>query len=108
MIRRLDLDIAIYRDRVQVVHRGSEAFIDQSAEFPFSDENSVVANAAHLEDTIVRAVRRILVGGGYSLNDPIAHVTRCDGCLGEADRAVVERSLAGLGIVTVLWEIDEE
>ena len=108
MIRPLDLDISIYRDRVQVVHRAGDAFVDQRAEYPFSDARSVVAHPAYLEDTIVRAVRRILSGGGFSLRDPIAHVVRCEGCLGKGERKTIESALAGLGIADVLWELDDD
>ena len=58
-IHRLDLDIAIYRDRVQVTHRPTDTFVDQRAEYAFSSDSSVVANPRYLEDTIVRGIRPV-------------------------------------------------
>ena len=103
-IHSLDLDVAIYRDRVQVTHRGTEAFVDQRAEYPFSSESSLVAHPRFLEDTIVRAIRKILSEGGFSLRHPIAHVVRCEERLSEADRTVIKAALEETGIREVVFE----
>lgn len=108
MIPALDVDIAIYPDRVQVVRRGSDRFIDQPAKFPFSTPTSVVAHPRHLEDTMVRAIRQLLAEGGFSLEFPIAHVVRCEGCLREGDLAVVEHALREAGMADVVFELDRD
>lgn len=106
-IHRLDLDVAIYRDRVQVTHRPTETFVDQRAEYPFSNEQSVVAHPRFLEDTMVRAIRKIIAQGGFSLRNPIARVIRCDGCLQDGDRGVIERALHETGMSEVIFQIEE-
>jgi len=105
-IKSLDLDVAIYRDRVQVTHRGTDAFVDQPAEYPFSSDQAVIANPRYLEDTIVRAVRKILSKGGFSLRTPIARVIKCDGCLEGEDRARVETALREIGMSEVIFDLD--
>ena len=106
-IHRLDLDVAIYRDRVQITHRPTDTFVDQRAEYPFSTENSVVGHARYLEDTMVRAIRKIIAEGGFSLRDPIARVVRCDGPLGEDERSVVEYALRETGMRQVLFQLED-
>ena len=105
-IHSLDLDVAIYRDRVQVTHRGTETFVDQRAEFPFSSDASLVAHPRFLEDTMVRAIRKILSEGGFSLRNPIAHVVRCEGELTEADRAVIKSALRETGMGEIVFDLD--
>ena len=106
-IHRLDLDVAIYRDRVQVTHRATDSFVDQRAEYPFSTEQSVVGHARYLEDTIVRAIRQIVREGGFSLRNPIAHVIRCDGCLTDDEKATIEDALHETGMKEVIFELEE-
>lgn len=105
-IHRLDLDVAIYRDRVQVTHRPTDTFVDQRAEYPFSSDASVVAHPRFLEDTIVRAIRQVISKGGFSLRNPIAHVVRCDGELTDKDRSVIEDALHETGMKEVIFEVD--
>ena len=106
-IHRLDLDVAIYRDRVQITHRPTDLFVDQRAEYPFSTERSIVGHARYFEDTLVRAIRQIVKEGGFSLREPIARVVRCDGPLAEDERVIVEYSLRETGMREVLFELDE-
>ncbi len=105
-VHNLDLDVAIYRDRVQVTHRPTDSFVDQRAEYAFSSDESIIANPRFLEDTIVRAVRQILADGAFSLRDPIAHVVGCEGRLTESDRSAVEAALHETGIADVIFELD--
>ena len=108
VIHRLDLDVAIYRDRVQVTHRATGAFIDQRAEYPFSDEQSVIAHPRFLEDTMVRAMRKVLQQGGFALREPIAHVVGCDGKIDGAARSVIEQCLRETGMTEVIFDLDAE
>ena len=107
MIHRLDLDVAIYRNRVQLTHRPTETFVDQRPEFAFSTDDSLVGHARYLEDTLVRAIRQIVSTGGFSLRDPIAHVVRCDGELGAQEREAIESALRETGIRNVVFELEE-
>lgn len=106
-IHQLDLDVAIYRDRVQVTHRATESFVDQRAEYPFSTAHSLVGNARYLEDTIVRAIRQVVREGGFSLRNPIAHVIRCDGRLSDEEKAIIEDALHETGMKEVIFELEE-
>lgn len=106
-IHRLDLDVAIYRDRVQVTHRGTDVFVDQRAKYPFSTDGSVVGHPRFLEDTIVRAIRQIIREGGYLLRNPIAHVIRCDGIHNDEEKAIIEEALHETGMKEVIFELDE-
>ena len=105
-IHRLDLDVAIYRDRVQVTHRATGAFVDQRADYPFSDENVLIAHPRFLEDAMVRAIRKILREGGFSLRSPIARIVGCDGHLDTENRAVIEHCLRETGMIEVVFDID--
>ncbi len=106
-IHRLDLDVAIYRDRVQVTHRETDTFIDQRAEYPFSSDKSVVAHPRFLEDTIVRAIRQVIAQGGFLLRDPIARVIRCDCTLDDETRAVIESALHETGMKQVVFQLED-
>lgn len=103
-IRRLDLDIAIYRDRVQVADRATGAFVDQRAEFPFSSAISLVAHPRHLEDALVRAIRQLLKGG-FLLNKPSARIIACELPLSPSQRATVETALREAGLREVSFEL---
>tara|TARA_B100001179_G_C18344393_1_gene298007 strand:- start:113 stop:439 length:327 start_codon:yes stop_codon:yes gene_type:complete len=107
LIHRLDLDVAIYRNRVQLTHRPTDTFVDQRAEYAFSTDESLVANSRFLEDTMVRAIRQVVATGGFSLRDPIAHVVRCDGEVTAEERAAIESALRETGMKNVVFELDE-
>ena len=107
MLGRLAVDVAIYRDRVQVINRATKTFADQRAYRSFSSDQSVVAEPARFEDTIVRAIRQIAVGDDlFILQDPVAHVVGCETALDKEERAVVETALRQSGMASVVFEID--
>lgn len=106
MIRPLDLDVAIYRDRVQVTHHSSETFADQRAEYPFSSDAVLIANARYFEDTLVRAIRQVLSEGAFSLRDPIAHVVRFDGELDGRQKQLIEDALRETGMREIIFELE--
>ena len=106
VIHRLDLDVAIFRDRVQVTHAPTETFVDQKATYAFSSDGSIVANPRYLEDTIVRAIRQVIASGGFSLRDPIARVVSCEVDLGLAARGILETALLEAGMREVVFELD--
>ena len=103
-IHRLDLDVAIYRDRVQVTHRATQAFVDQRANYRFSSDASIVADPRYLEHTIVRAIGKILSVGGFEMREPIASVVSCETPLTNAEKAIIERALVGAGMHKVHFE----
>ncbi|WP_324829220.1 hypothetical protein [Qipengyuania zhejiangensis] len=103
-VRPLDLDIAIYRDRIQVTDRATQAFVDQRADFPFSTDASIVAQPRFLEDTIVRAIRKILEGG-FILRQPIAHVVACERPLSEEERETVRSALREAGMREIVFDL---
>ena len=105
-IHRLDLDVAIYRDRVQITHRPTDTFVDQRAEYAFSSESSVVANTRYLEDTIVRAIRQVIATGGFSLRDPIARIVSCESPLDEEEKDIVQTALIEAGMRKVKFPTD--
>lgn len=104
-IHRLDLDVAIYRDRVQVTHRATQTFVDQRATYGFSSDASIVADPRYLEHTIVRAIGKVLSANGFEIREPIASVVRCETPLTDAEKAIVERALIGAGMHNVRFEI---
>ena len=107
MGRPLDLDVAIYRDRVQLTDRKTKRLADQRANYRFSSDESVVSDVRYLEDTIVRAIRQIAVGDDlFILQDPVAHVVGCETALDQEERAVVETALRQSGMTSVVFEID--
>ena len=101
--RPLDLDVAIYRDRVQVTNRATKTFADQRAYRSFSSDQSVVAEPARFEDTIVRAIRQLLVGA-FSLKDPIAHVVSTELPLSPSQKDIVAIALREAGMREVVFE----
>ena len=106
VLRPLDLDIAIYRDRVQATHRPSGKFADQQARFGFSSDTSIVAIPRYLEDTIVRAIAQVVQAGGFVMRDAIAHIVGCETLLRPVERATIETALVEAGFRNVVFEID--
>ncbi|TMM46565.1 hypothetical protein [Qipengyuania marisflavi] len=104
MFRRLDLDFSIYRDRVQIADRRTGNFVDQPADFPFSSAAELVAHQRHFEDTVVRAIRKIMEGA-IALHRPIAHIVSTDGPLSDAERTRVKEALADTSFGDVIFEL---
>ena len=103
-IRRLDLDVAIYRDRVQVTDRVTGKFVDQRATYSFSTATNILAEPRYFEDTLVKAIRQVL-DGGFSLRDPIAHVVACELPLSPTQKSQVETAFYEAGIGEVVFEV---
>ena len=96
-MRRLDLDLAIYRDRVQLSDRETGQFVDQRAEYAFS-ERRLVQDAKALEHTLSHALRKLLVGGVVNLSQPQVNVTRTELPLSPSEREMVQSALANIGV----------
>jgi len=101
-MRRLDLDLAIYRDRVQLSDRETGQFVDQRAEYPFSDRRLVHDDKA-LEHTLSHALRKLLVGGVVNLSQPQVNVNQTELPLSPTERQMVERALANIGVRDVTF-----
>ena len=104
VLRPLDLDVAIYRDRVQVTDRTTGAFADQRADYPFSTATNLIAQPRFLEDTIVRAIRQILQGG-FSLKSPVAHVVSTELPLSPSQKEIVADALREAGMREIVFEL---
>ena len=97
MLGRLAVDVAIYRDRVQVTERKSGFFVDKRADLPFSTEERLIADAARFEHALSHALRQILRNGGYMLYKPRAIVGPTDPPLSDAERELVRKVLHDTG-----------
>lgn len=106
-IRPLDIDVSIYRDRVQLRHRARATLIDQPAKFAFSTEEEVIAQPRFLEHTLALALAKIMAEGGFSLRHPIAHVVAFEGELDESGRKTIENVLRDIGIADIIFEVDD-
>ncbi|MEZ5681398.1 MAG: hypothetical protein R3E14_08870 [Erythrobacter sp.] len=102
-IRRLDLDVAIYRDRVQVTDRATGRFVDQRADYAFSTPTNLIAEPRYLEDALVKAIRQMLQGG-FSLGQSIAHVVGSELPLSPTQRKLVEAALRETGMSEIVFE----
>jgi hypothetical protein len=105
-VHRLDVDVAIYRNRVQVTHREIQTFADQPAKFGFSSDTSIVSDTRHLEDTIVRATRKVLAEGAFEIREPVAHIVSCETQLDDEEKASIHAALIGAGIRKVVFDFD--
>ncbi|MCH2486700.1 MAG: hypothetical protein MK010_03020 [Erythrobacter sp.] len=105
MLGRLDVDVAIYRDRVQVTERKSGLFVDQRADHPFSSDERLVADATRFDHALSHALRQVLKSGGFMLYEPRAVIGPTDPPLTAPERDLVRRVLKDSGFRTV--EFDE-
>lgn len=105
-MRRLDLDLAIYRDRVQLTDRATGQFVDQRAEYPFSDRR-LVHDGKALEHTLSHALRKLLTGA-VLLHDPRAFVVRTELPLSPSERELVRGALANIGVREVQFGFSED
>ena len=104
MLGRLDVDVAIYRDRVQVTERKSGLFVDQRADHPFSSDERLVADATRFDHALSHALRQVLKSGGFMLYEPRAVVGPTDPALTPAERALVRRVLQDTGFRRIEFE----
>jgi hypothetical protein len=106
MLSRLDLDLSIHPDRIQLVDRKSGAFIDHRAERAFSSPERLIADERNLEHTLSHAIRRIMKGS-FILFWPRVYVTIGDPPLGERERTALRTALSNTGFRTVIFENDD-
>lgn len=100
MLFRIDFEIAIYPDRIQVSDRRSGRFVDFAAEVPFSSASKLVVDGVYFEHALVKAIRKAM-SGGFILFDAKATITSGASVLGEEGRQVVRRTLRDIGFKTI-------
>lgn len=103
MVSRLDLDVSIYPDRIQLVDRKTEVFVDHPAERTFSSPRLLIADQRNLEHTLSHAVRRIMKGH-FVLFWPRAHVLPTEPPLSAPERAALRTALNNTGFRTIIFE----
>jgi len=104
MLHRIDFEIGIYPDRIQVTDRRSGRFVDFAAEIPFSTPRQLVAgNPVYFEHALAKALRKAM-SGGFILLDAQAHVFSGGVALDDADCRTVRGALRDIGFKTVRFD----
>lgn len=73
MLFRIDFEIGIYPDRIQVSDRRSGRFVDFAAEISFSSPQRLIADPVYFENALAKAMRKAM-SGGFILFDAQARV----------------------------------
>lgn len=96
-MHRLDVEVAIYRDRVQVTETRSGNFADMRAEQAFSTDALLIADPAYFEQTLRLALRKAMAGSAFLLEQPTATITSIERPLTPDEHAAVLRAFAEAG-----------
>ncbi|WP_375291874.1 hypothetical protein [Qipengyuania sp.] len=105
MLFRIDFEIGIYPDRIQVSDRRSGRFVDFRAEVPFSAQDRLIADPVYFENALAKALRK-LMSGGFILLDARANVLPAS--LAEQDRQVVRSALRNIGFKRIAFDETED
>lgn len=103
MLFRIDFEVGIYPDRIQVSDRRSGRFVDFTAEVPFSAPAHLVADPIYFEHALAKAMRKAM-SGGFILLDAQAHVQTGGAALGEMEYQTIRRALRDIGFKTVRFD----
>lgn len=103
MLFRIDFEVGIYPDRIQVSDRRSGRFVDFAAEVPFSGPGRLVTDHIYFEHALAKAMRKAM-SGGFILLDAQAHVHAGGKTLGASDRQAIRRALRDIGFKTVRFD----
>ena len=103
MLFRIDFEIGIYPDRIQISDRRSGRFVDFAAEVPFSRPQRLIADPIYFENALAKAMRKAM-SGGFILFDAQARIGASGGALSAADHQVIRRALRDIGFKTVRFE----
>ena len=103
MLFRIDFEIGIYPDRIQVSDRRSGRFVDFAAEIPFSSPGRLVSDPVYFENALAKAMRKAM-SGGFILLDAQAHVFAGGATLEDAECQTVRRALRDIGFKTVRFD----
>lgn len=100
MLFRIDFEIGVYPDRIQITDRRSGRFFDFAAEIPFSARGRLVADPIYFENALAKAMRRAM-SGGFILFDAQADIVAGGEVLDEGERQTIRRALRDIGFKTV-------
>jgi hypothetical protein len=103
MLFRIDFEIGIYPDRIQITDRRSGRFFDFAAEMPFSARGRLVADPVYFENALAKAIRKAM-SGGFILFDAQADITAGGEELDTGERQTIRRALRDIGFKTVRFE----
>jgi hypothetical protein len=103
MLFRIDFEIGVYPDRIQISDRRSGRFIDFTAEMPFSAPGCLVADPIYFEHALAKAMRKAM-SGGFILFDAQAMISGGADRFGPRDRQIIRRALRDIGFKTVRFE----
>lgn len=103
MLFRIDFEIGVYPDRIQISDRRSGRFVDFAAEIPFSAPGRLVADAVYFEHALAKAIRKAM-SGGFILYDAQALITGAQRHFQRSDRQTIRRALRDIGFKTVRFE----
>ena len=103
LLRRLDIEVAIYPDRVQAIDRHTGAFVDFPADRPFSTPGRLIDDGTRFEDALYKAVRPLL-RGGHLLLDAKACLASGQAPFSLGERAMLERALRNTGFSEILLD----
>ena len=103
MLFRIDFEIGIYPDRIQISDRRSGRFVDFAAEIPFSAPGVLVADPVYFENALAKAMRKAM-SGGFILFDAQARIAAGAETLGPGERQTIRRALRDIGLKTVRFE----
>lgn len=103
MLFRIDFEVGIYPDRIQVSDRRSRRFVDFTAEIPFSSPGRLVADPVYFENALAKAMRKAM-NGGFILLDAQAHVHTGGAALDAGGRQTIRRALRDIGFKSVRFD----
>lgn len=106
MLFRIDFEIGIYPNRIQVSDRRTGRFVDFAAEVPFSAPTRLVADAVYFENALAKAMRKAM-SGGFILLDAQARIAASGTTLDLAERQTIRRALRDIGFKSVRFEGDD-
>ena len=109
MLFRIDFEIGIYPDRIQISDRRSGRFVDFASEVAFSKPDRLIADPVYFEHALAKAMRKAM-SGGFILLDAQARIAAGSADLGIEARQTVRRALRDIGFKTVRFDdgMDDE
>ena len=105
MLFRIDFELGIYPDRVQVSDRRSGRFVDFKSEIPFSAPDLLIADPLYFEYAITKAMRKAM-SGGFILLDAKVSVLPTAPTLRRGERAAVSKALRNIGFKAIRFVSD--
>lgn len=103
MLHRIDFEIGIYPNRIQISDRRTGRFVDFAAESAFSSPQRLIGDPVYFEHALAKAMRKAL-SGGFMLYDAQAHVAPSQVSRDPGDRRAIRRALRDIGFKTVHFE----